>query len=55
LKKELHGKNFRSQNEVISVVRAFWSKSPFKRSHESSTNGSTDYTDVLWMRGSTSK
>jgi hypothetical protein len=23
LKKELHGKNFRSQNEVISVVRAF--------------------------------
>jgi hypothetical protein len=23
LKKELHGKNFRSQNEVISVVRSF--------------------------------
>jgi hypothetical protein len=26
LKKELHGKNLRSQNEVISVVRAFWSR-----------------------------
>jgi hypothetical protein len=30
LKKELHGKNFRSQNEVIFVVRAFWPRSSSK-------------------------
>jgi hypothetical protein len=50
LKKEFHGKNFKSQNEVISMVRAFWPRSPFKSSHESSTNGSRDYTSVLRMR-----
>jgi hypothetical protein len=55
LKKKLHGKNFRPQNEVISVMRAFWPKSLFKHSHESSTNGSRDYTGVLRMNRSTSK
>jgi hypothetical protein len=33
----------------------FWPKSPFKRSDESSTNGSRDYMGALRMRGSTSK
>jgi hypothetical protein len=55
LNKELHGKNFMSQNEVISVVKTFWSKSLFKRSHESLTNGSRDYIDVVRMRWSLSK
>jgi hypothetical protein len=55
LKKELHEKNFRLQNVVISVMRAILTKSPFERSHESSTNRSRDYTGVLQMRGTTSK
>jgi hypothetical protein len=55
LEKELHGKNSGSQNEVISVVRAFSPRSPSKRSHECSTNGLRDYTGVLRMMGSRSK
>jgi hypothetical protein len=55
LKKQLDVKNCTSQNEVISLVRLFWPRSPFESSDKSSTNGLRDYTSVLRMMGGISK
>jgi hypothetical protein len=52
LEKELHGKNFRSQNGVISLVREMVTKIPIQTLSRAFDNGSRDYTGLLRMRRS---